>query len=158
MKAGIFIQKFNNNPKPLLKLVKKILQNLNIEVDDSYFDQTCEQDKKDLKNLYKRVGKILKDSDVLIVDMTGVSRGMAFVIGLAIAAKKPVLVLYSRKSRRPPSLLVKAYTYYSKYFYEEYYEDMLEEIITSFIIKSKKHLGTPHFITTDPIENRLVRR
>lgn len=142
MVVGVFGAKFENDLNEFVQIIDNVFHSLNIKSDLSYFETTSENDKKKLRDINKRIERILYRSDALIIETTKKSTGMGIIIGMAINMRKPVLMLYNKELRQGQvSIIADAVSSSNRAFltsYTDYNKSSLEMIVRDFLKKAKE--------------------
>lgn len=153
---------FYKNNTPLYKDGLKSLIQQGNKVQD-YVTETLEDvhagkiSEELFANAAKQQSKSIKDSDVIVADITDSSGAVGFHIASALAEKKPVLVLKKKsdKSGRIPGPII---GHKSKLLtFKEYLTDKeRNEIINSFVTDAKKKLDTKFILIISPEIDRYL--
>lgn len=129
-----------------------------VAVDDSYFDTTREDDIQNPKSLFNRVEKILYHNDVVIIEATRRSEGIGLIIGLALAIRKPTLILYNKDERQGEvsSIALASARTTKRSFVHEYTEADLGKTIDTFLEEASDLVNSKFFIILSPEINRYL--
>jgi hypothetical protein len=155
MKVALLCAKFNYDGSAFINKTCKFLNEKGISVDIDYNKTSSEDDKKNLKELYYRLEKMLKNSDAIILDNTPNQAGLAFILGRIRELGKPVLLLYNENAN-DHSNIVKAYSNYYKLIYSGYTLETLEGIIFDFIKKVKELSTSKLLIRLSPETQKFL--
>jgi len=77
------------------------------------------EDGKDIDSVFKRDVKWIKESDVIVADVSVPSVGVGYEIGIAESLKKPILCLYQRDSAKQLSGMIEGNKYLTLYVYSD---------------------------------------
>ncbi len=137
--------------------ISSLLKEKNIEVDDSYFQTSVEDDSKNLEITYKRNKKIIKSCDFLIAETTLYSSGIGYLIAESLNNRKPVLALYNETLGQKPSNIIRS-SATSTLLSFKVYRDLsdLNNIFDEYIKKVKQKLDTKFILIIPPEIDRYL--
>ncbi|MBD3363453.1 hypothetical protein GF362_07095 [Candidatus Dojkabacteria bacterium] len=139
------------------KKIADVIESLNVQLDRSYVDATTEEDRANFEVAYKRNIKAIKNSDLLVAEVSDMSSGVGFLIANALSQKKPVLALYKKDKKENLSATILGSDVSNKLlFYEEYAEDNLKEKLQKFFEETKNLLDTKFILIIPPEIDRYL--
>lgn len=125
------------------------LKSLGINIDASHYNSTIDEDAKDLKVTYNKYMRSIKNSELLIAEVSNLSSGVGFFISAALNLNKPVLALFNRASKETPSKTLKGSTDKLMHFVEYDWEN-INEVLKKFTDKIKKKLDSKFILIISP--------
>lgn len=152
-----FYKKHPDKYNAMLKLLEKLTgkkPNHYTDQQSQEFDFTKDQD--ELTGMIRKMERALKDSDVLIADISISSAGPGYDIATALNLKKPVLVLKredDKAKRGPHSITVKKTRLMN---FIKYNEKNIEKIIKDFLQNAKQKLDTKFILIISPEIDRYL--
>lgn len=154
--------KYNKESKPLLDIIKKVAKDYNIKVTTQYseFDELSDYQKlndEERYELYKQAEKSLKNSELVIANVTHHSNRVGYEIATALAERKPTLALYNEKEANS-KLLPPVSGNKCKYLKVSHYQDNseVEKHVRDFIDFAKKQVDTKFILIISPEIDRYL--
>ncbi len=142
-------RRFEENMK-LNNQIVEILEHANYKVDKSLLEKKHEEDAANFEKAYKRNLTSIKNCDVIVAEVSGISSGIGFLLATALNQKKPVLALFNKSFGQKAPLTLKGAG--SKLFhYAEYDEKDLKSILLGSLDHMRQILDSK-FILIIPSE------
>jgi nucleoside 2-deoxyribosyltransferase len=129
--------------------VLKAIEKFDHTVDKSQMQTSYEQEIAHMEEAYKNNYNAIKKCDVVVVEASGFSSGIGFLVATALNEKKPVLALHNKNTNASTSVTLKSVK--NKHFkFAEYTENDLEQILKSFFQETKSILDTKFILIISP--------
>ncbi len=144
--------------KPLFLTTKKELSKAGHKINADWLKISAEKDAIEFEKSYERNMKAIKQSDVIIADVSNISSGVGFQIATALKEKKPVLALFNINSKTKPSATLRGSSYKNRLLtYQEYSDqkDFLKKT-TNYLREIKKKLDTKFILIIPPEIDRYL--
>ena len=150
MKAFFISNRTNLELKNLYTEIINILKENGIQVDESHFNRTSEEDSHDVELAYKMNMRSIKNTDIVVAETTELSSGIGFLIASALNEKKPVIALHNSEFSTNQSKMIKGAQNKLLNYYT-YTSSNVKEILAKSINTAKQKLDTK-FILIIPAE------
>jgi len=150
MKAFFISDRHDKEVLSRFKNVIKQFEAQGTKTDLSQLNRTPEQDQVDFEGAYKKNIASIKNSDILVAEVTNLSSGIGFLISTALNLKKPVLALYFGPSHKQLSTTLKGSASNKLMFFREYDTDTYKDVITKFLQKVKSITDTKFILIISP--------
>jgi hypothetical protein len=137
---------------------KKIVDSLTkhgYKIDTTHYKSTVENDEKDLKVTYNKYMQSIKNSELVVAEVSFLSSGLGFFISAALNANKPVLALFNTESNEGVSKTLKGSTDKLMH-YVEYDWKSLDQHLVKFTSTIKKKLDSKFILIISPEIDRYL--
>lgn len=157
MKIAIFGRKYQQDLSQFIDIAKNGLGDKH-EINTEYFDTTVDEDAADPANLYKKIERILFQSDIVIAETSLHSTGIGAILGLCYVYKKPTLLLYQDDKDTTSSTILSATTSTKRTLIKmkTYNKHTLVGVIVDFLNEAKGATKAKFFINLDSDINRYL--
>lgn len=155
MKVFFIGDRKSENSQKLNDRIIKILEKNGYKVDKSLISVNHEDDYINFEGAYKRNLKSIKDCDVIVAEITGISSGIGFLLATAINQRKPVIALFHKDYKIKPSLTLRGIK--NKLFaYTEYDDKTVEQVLNKALMQVKQQLDTKFILIISPEIDRYL--
>lgn len=142
------------NVEQSLRRTKELLtkqgHTVNADVLEEQLEAIPLNEEKNIVALHQKLEKELKNTDIIIAELSGPSSGIGYMVAKALSYKKPVLILYHKdKASAHPPIPIRGEKS-RLLFFKEYDADQLESIIEDFISKARKQLDSKFILIIPP--------
>lgn len=142
-------RRYDENIKMNQEIIK-FLTKSGYKVDTSFIESKHEEDFTNFESAYKRNANSIKNCDFVVAEITSTSSGLGFLIATSISQKKPVIALFDKDSKIPPSQTLKGVSN-KLFYYNTYNRKNFQQDLSKALSKAKQQLDTK-FILIIPAE------
>ncbi len=143
----------DNKIKKWQQEVVETIKEMGIDMNTINFDtqktKLMEETEDDMVKAFKRNTKSIKESDIVIAEVSASDSGVGYEIAYALNLRKPVLALYNEKAGEPTAPPIQVGTQKLLTF-EKYNEDNLKNKIDKFFKDIRNKLDTKFILIISP--------
>ncbi|MEI7578971.1 MAG: hypothetical protein WCJ58_02900 [bacterium] len=137
--------------------IGKYLKDKGHIVYDEWLNTTDKDDADNFELAFQRNTAFIKQSDIIITEVSKASSGVSFLMASALNLKKPVLALYDKAHYKNPPSTIRGSSKRNKLLtYNEYTKENLLTILDKYLKQIKNILDTKFILIISPEIDRYL--